>query len=83
MILYGQKTATDESDNLKATIRKFILVFNYTIAVVICLILLAQTQLPIVERAIYGFATIFLGMGIRHVVKTLLPLDQDNLGKTL
>ena len=76
------KKAFDESNKVKATIRKFILAVNYTIAVVICLILVAQTHMPIVERAIYGFGTIFLGMGARWVVKTLMPLDEDNLGET-
>ena len=67
---------------MKATIRKFILAVNYTIAVIICLILLTQTQTPIVERALYGFGAIFLGMGIRWVVKTLIPLDKDYMGET-
>ena len=67
---------------MKATIRKFILAVNYIIAVIICLTLVAQTQIPIVERALYGFGAIFLGMGIRRVVKTLMPLDEDNLGET-
>ena len=78
----AKKAAINESDKVKATIRKFILAVNYTIAVVICLILVAQTQIPFVERAIYGFGTIFLGMGIRRVVKALMPLDEDNLGET-
>lgn len=59
---------------MKATIRKFILAVNYTIAVVICLALVAQPQVPIIERALYGFATILIGMGIRRMVKTLMPL---------
>ena len=67
---------------MKATIRKFILAVNYTIAVIICLILLTQIQTPIVERALYGFGAIFLGMGIRWVVKTLIPLDKDYMGET-
>ena len=67
---------------MKAKIRKFILAVNYIIAVIICLTLVAQTQIPIVERALYGFGAIFLGMGVRRVVKTLMPLDEDNLGKT-
>ncbi len=58
--------------------RKFILVANYAIAVIICLVLLAQTQMPIVERAIFGFGAIFVGMGIRRVVKNLMPLDGEN-----
>ena len=69
-----------ESDKLRATIRKFILATNYTIAAVICLALVTQTQIPIIERALYGFAAIFLGMGVRRLVKTLIPLDEDNLG---
>ena len=72
-----KKIAISESDKLKATIRKFILAVNYTIAVIICLILLTQTQIPIVERALDGFGAIFLGMGIRRAVKSLIPLDED------
>ena len=75
----AKKAAINGSDKVKATIRRFILVVNYTIAVIICLSLLAQTQIPIVERAVYGFGAIFLGIGIRRVVKTLMPLDEDNL----
>ena len=63
---------------MKATIRKFILAVNYTIAVVICLALVAQPQVPIIERALYGFAAILIGMGIRRVVKTLMPLAEDH-----
>ena len=62
--------------------RQFILVGNYTITVIICLILLAQTQMPIVERALFGFGAIFVGIGIRRVVKTVMPLDGDNKDKT-
>ena len=76
------RIAINESDKVKATIRKFILAVNYIIAVIICLTLLAQTQIPIIERALYGFGAIFLGMGIRRVVKALMPLDEDNLGET-
>ena len=64
---------------MKATIRKFILAVNYTIAVVICLALVAQPQVPIIERALYGFAAILIGMGIRRMVKTLMPLDEDRM----
>jgi len=64
---------------VKAKIRKFILAVNYIIAVIICLTLVAQTQIPIVERAFCGFGAIFLGMGVRRVVKALLPLNEDNL----
>ena len=71
-----------ESDKVKATIRKFILTVNYIIAVIICLILVTQTQISIVERSLYGFGAIFLGMGIRRLVKTLIPLDEDYLGRT-
>ena len=78
----GKKLTIGEIDKVKATIQKIILWVNYTIAVVICLILLAQTHIPIVERAIYGFGAIFLGMGIRRVVKTLMPLDEDNPSET-
>ena len=66
---------------MKATIRKFILAVNYTIAVVICLALVAQPQVPIIERALYGFATILIGMGIRRMVKTIMPLEEDNMDK--
>ena len=66
------------SDKVKTTIRKLILAVNYTIALIICLTLLAQTHMPIVERMLYGFGAIFVGMGIRRMVKTLMPLDQDN-----
>ena len=76
------RIAINESDKVKATIRKFILAVNYIIAVIICLTLVAQTQIPIIERALYGFGAIFLGMGIRWVVKALMPLDEDNLGET-
>ena len=64
---------------MKATIRKFILAVNYTIAVVICLALVAQPQVPIIERALFGFATILIGMGIRRTVKTLMPLAEDHM----
>ena len=66
---------------MKATIRKFILAVNYTIAVIICLVLVAQPQLPIIERALYGFAAILIGMGIRRMIKTLMPLDEDHKNK--
>lgn len=66
---------------MKATIRKFILAVNYTIAVVICLALVAQPQVPIIERALYGFAAILIGMGIRRMVRTLMPLDEDHMDK--
>ena len=66
---------------MKATIRKFILAVNYTIAVVICLALVAQPQVPIIERALYGFAAILIGMGIRRMVKILMPLDEDHMDK--
>ena len=64
---------------MRETIRKFILAINYTIAVVICLALVAQPQVPIIERALYGFAAILIGMGIRRMVKTLMPLDEDRM----
>ena len=63
---------------MKIRIKKFILAANYIVTVVICLILLAQTQIPIIERAFYGFGAIFLGMGIRRMVKAVMPLDVDN-----
>ena len=77
-----KRISGNESDKVKATIRKFILAINYTIAVIICLTLVAQTQIPIVERAHYGFGAIFIGMGIRRVVKTLMPFDEDHMGET-
>jgi hypothetical protein len=76
------RIAINESDKVRSTIRKIILAVNYIIAVIICLTLVAQTQIPIIERALYGFGAIFLGMGIRRVVKVLMPLDEDNLGET-
>ena len=66
---------------MKATLRKFVLAVNYTIAVVICLALVAQPQVPIIERALYGFAAILIGMGIRRMVKTIMPLEEDNMDK--
>lgn len=66
------------SDKVKKTIRKLILAVNYTVALIICLTLVAQIQMPIFERTLYGFGAIFLGMGIRRVVKTLMPIDEDN-----
>ena len=76
------RIAIYESEKVKARIRKIILAANYVVAVIICLTLVAQTQIPIVERALYGFGAIFFGMGVRRVVKTLIPLDEDNLGNT-
>ena len=76
-----QKRPIHASDKLKATVRKFILAVNYTIAVIICLALAAQPQVPIIERALYGFAAILIGMGIRRMVKTLMPLDEDHMDK--
>ena len=71
--------ADNEIDRVKVRIKKFILAVNYIITVVICLILLTQTQIPIIERAFYGFGAIFLGMGIRRMIKGVMPLDEDNL----
>ena len=65
---------------MRAMIRKIIFALNYTIAVVICLTLVTQTQMPLFERALYGFGVIFIGMGIRRLVKSLIPVDEDNLG---
>ena len=76
-----ERVTVYESEEVKARIRKFMLAVNYIIAVIICLTLVAQTQIPIIERAFYGFGAIFLGMGVRRLVKTLMPLDQDNQGK--
>ena len=64
---------------MKVGIKKFILAVNYIITVVICLILLTQTQIPTIERAFYGFGAIFLGMGMRRIVKAVMPPDEDNL----
>ena len=77
-----KRMAIFESKKVRATIRKFILAVNYIIAVIICLTLVAHPQMPIIERALYGFGAIFLGMGIRWGVKILIPLDEDNLGET-
>ena len=74
-----KKLADNESNKVKIRFKKFILAANYLVIVVICLILLSQTQIPIIERAFYGFGAIFLGMGMRRMVKTLMPLDEDNL----
>lgn len=65
---------------IRAKIRKFILTVNYAVAVVICLFLVTQPQVPITERAFYGFGAILIGMGIRRIVKIYMPLDEDNLG---
>ena len=62
---------------MKATIRRFILAVNYTIVVVICLVLVTSPQLPFLERAIFGFGAIFAGMGVRRVVKMSMPLADD------
>ncbi|MDC0476218.1 hypothetical protein OAN83_00270 [Alphaproteobacteria bacterium] len=67
---------------MKATIRKFILAINYTIVVVICLVLVTSPQLPLIERAVFGFGAIFAGMGVRWLVKTLMPLAEDGLDRT-
>ena len=64
---------------MKIKIQKFILAANYIVTVVICLILLTQTQIPIIERAFYGFGAIFLGMSMRRMVKAVMALDEDNL----
>ena len=74
-----KKLADNERDKVKIRVKRFILAANYLVIVVICLILLSQTQIPIIERAFYGFGAIFLGMGMRRMVKTLMPLDEDNL----
>ena len=67
---------------MRATIRNFILAVNYTIAVVVCLALVAQPQMPIIEPALYGVAAILIGMGIRRMVKTLMPIDEDHMDKS-
>ena len=64
---------------VRIRIRKYILAANYIVTVVICLILLTQTQIPTIERAFYGFGAIFLGIGMRRVVRAVIPLDEDNL----
>ena len=74
-----KKLADNESDKVKIRVKQFILAANYLVIVVICLILLSQTQIPIIERAFYGFGAIFFGMGIRRMVKAVMPLDEDNL----
>ena len=74
-----KKLADNERDKVKIRVKRFILAANYLVIVVICLILLSQTQIPIIERAFYGFGAIFLGMGIRRMVKAVMPLDEDNL----
>ena len=74
-----KQLADNESDKVKIRIKKFILAANYIVTVVICLILLTQTQIPILERAFYGFGAIFLGMSIRRMVKAVMPLDEDKL----
>ena len=48
----------------------------------ICLALVAQTQIPIIERALYGFGAILLGMSIRWLVKILMPISEKNVGET-
>ena len=69
------------SEKVKATIRKFILLVNYVVVFIFCLTLVAQTQIPVLERAVFGFGAIFFGMGFRSVVRALMPLDEDNLSK--
>ena len=66
---------------MKATIRNFILAINYTIVVVICLVLVTSPQLPLFERAVFGFGAIFAGMGARRLVKILMPLAEDQLNR--
>tara|TARA_B100000989_G_C19470084_1_gene440263 strand:+ start:885 stop:1127 length:243 start_codon:yes stop_codon:yes gene_type:complete len=80
--MWSGKIDIHVNSDVKTKMRKFILIANYTIAVIICLTLLAQTQIPIVERALFGFGTIFVGMGIRRVVETVMPVDGDNQDKT-
>ena len=80
-LMMHPKRSIHASDKVKARVRKFILAVNYTIAVIICLALVAQPQVPIIERALYGFAAILIGMGIRRMVKTLMPLDEDHMDK--
>ena len=75
----GKRSAIWSIGKVKTMFRKFILMVNYTIVVIICLTLVAQTQLPIIERALFGFGAIFIGMGIRWIVNTLMPPDVDNL----
>ena len=74
----GKKIADNENKKLKIKIKKFILAVNYTITVVICLIMLTQTEIPIIERAFYGFGAVFLGMGIRRIIEAFMPLDEYN-----
>ena len=75
----AKKTAINEIDWVKKTIRKFIFAINYTTVVVICFALVAQPEMPILDRALYGFGAIFIGIIIRRVVKSLMPLAEDNM----
>jgi ABC-type molybdenum transport system ATPase subunit/photorepair protein PhrA len=49
--------------------------------VVICFALVAQPEIPILDRALYGFGAIFIGIIIRRVVKSLMPLAEDNVAE--
>ena len=69
------------SEKVRATIRKFILLVNYVVVFIFCLTLVAQTKIPVLERAVFGFGAIFFGMALRSVVRALVPLDEDNLSK--
>ena len=66
---------------MKATIRKFILAVNYTIVVVICLVLVTSPQLPFLERAVFGFGAIFAGMGVRVVARAAAPARRPVVGR--
>tara|TARA_Y100000589_G_C26673183_1_gene434751 strand:- start:118 stop:333 length:216 start_codon:yes stop_codon:yes gene_type:complete len=66
---------------VKSKIKKFILAGNYTIVVVICLILLTQTQIPIIERAVYGFGAIFLGIVLRRMINACMRLDEEDINR--
>ena len=78
---HGIKIAENVTKKVKSKIKKFILAGNYTIVVVICLILLTQTQIPIIERAVYGFGAIFLGIVLRRMINACMRLDEEDINR--
>ena len=78
---HGIKIAENVTKKVKSKIKKFILAGNYTIVVVICLILLTQTQIPIIERAVYGFGAIFLGMVLRRMINACMKLNEEDINR--
>ena len=64
---------------MKAKAQKLLLAINFAIVVIICLALIAQPQIPFLERVLFGFGAIFFGMGIRRFVKILIPIN--DIGK--